>query len=281
MSKRQPTTVQITGATPNVDDLDELRTDKQAAFVREYVKDWNASQAAIRAGYSEATAGQIGHALLKKVEVQDAIERRMAAVFAVAEVDAAMVVRELYEVATADPRDLMRVEIDCCRYCYGISHRYQYTPAEFDRALVEALRVGAPAPELAGGICYNAKLPPVEDCPECFGRGLERVVVTDSRKLSKAAAKLMASVKQSSKDGAIEGKTRDQDAALIALGRYLGMWKDRNEISGVGGGPLQVQPVRPAHQLTNAELEEALRASGHLQGPITEAQIDRILGDTK
>jgi hypothetical protein len=30
-----------------VDDAGELRSDKQAAFVREYVKDWNATQAAI------------------------------------------------------------------------------------------------------------------------------------------------------------------------------------------------------------------------------------------
>ena len=54
------------------------------------------------------------------------------------------------------------------------------------------------------------------------------MVVTDSRKLSKATAKLMASVKQG-KDGIIEGKTRDQDAALIALGRVVGVFKDRQE----------------------------------------------------
>lgn len=44
--------------------------DKQAAFVREYLVDFNATQAAIRAGYSSKTAGQIGHELLKKPEVQ-------------------------------------------------------------------------------------------------------------------------------------------------------------------------------------------------------------------
>lgn len=44
--------------------------DKQAAFVREYLADLNATQAAIRAGYSAKTACQIGHELFKKPEVQ-------------------------------------------------------------------------------------------------------------------------------------------------------------------------------------------------------------------
>ena len=52
----------------------ENLTDKNWAFVLEYVKDWNATQAAIRAGYSEDTAGSIGHELLKKPEIQQSIQ---------------------------------------------------------------------------------------------------------------------------------------------------------------------------------------------------------------
>jgi phage terminase small subunit len=48
--------------------------DKQRAFVREYLIDRNATQAAIRAGYSEKTAYSIGQRLLKKVEVAEAIK---------------------------------------------------------------------------------------------------------------------------------------------------------------------------------------------------------------
>ena len=47
---------------------------KQAAFVREYLVDFNATQAAIRAGYSAKTAGQIGHELLKKPEIQKTLK---------------------------------------------------------------------------------------------------------------------------------------------------------------------------------------------------------------
>ena len=48
-------------------------TDKQAQFCAEYTKDFNATQAAIRAGYSEKTAYSIGQRLLKNVEIQQAM----------------------------------------------------------------------------------------------------------------------------------------------------------------------------------------------------------------
>lgn len=43
-------------------------TPKQAAFVREYLIDLNATQAAIRAGYSAKSAEVIGHQLLKETK---------------------------------------------------------------------------------------------------------------------------------------------------------------------------------------------------------------------
>lgn len=45
-------------------------TDKQRVFCEEYVIDNNATQAAIRAGYSENTAYSIGNENLKKPEIQ-------------------------------------------------------------------------------------------------------------------------------------------------------------------------------------------------------------------
>lgn len=53
-------------------------TDKQTAFVREYLVDLNATQAAIRAGYSERTASRIGPQLLGKTCVREAIEKAQA-----------------------------------------------------------------------------------------------------------------------------------------------------------------------------------------------------------
>lgn len=54
-------------------------TAKQAAFVAEYPLDFNATQAAIRAGYSEDSAGQIGSQLLTKLEIQQAIQQAVDA----------------------------------------------------------------------------------------------------------------------------------------------------------------------------------------------------------
>ena len=49
-------------------------TPRQAAFIREYLIDLNATQAAIRAGYSEKTAGRTAHENLKKPEIAQAIQ---------------------------------------------------------------------------------------------------------------------------------------------------------------------------------------------------------------
>lgn len=49
-------------------------TDKQQRFVEEYLIDLNATQAAIRAGYSAETARQIGAENLSKPVIQDAIQ---------------------------------------------------------------------------------------------------------------------------------------------------------------------------------------------------------------
>jgi len=48
---------------------------KHRAFVREYAIDRNATQAAIRAGYSEHTAKQQGSRLLTNADILDAVEK--------------------------------------------------------------------------------------------------------------------------------------------------------------------------------------------------------------
>ncbi len=53
-------------------------TDKQEMFCLEYLIDLNATQAAIRAGYSEKTAHSIGNENLIKPLIQDRIAKAMA-----------------------------------------------------------------------------------------------------------------------------------------------------------------------------------------------------------
>ena len=52
---------------------------KRAAFVREYLVDYNASKAAVRAGYSEKTAKVTGSFLLTKIDVSRAVNLGIAA----------------------------------------------------------------------------------------------------------------------------------------------------------------------------------------------------------
>ena len=52
-------------------------TNKQKLFVQEYLKDLNATQAALRAGYSPKTAGATGAENLKKPEIKQHLLRAL------------------------------------------------------------------------------------------------------------------------------------------------------------------------------------------------------------
>ena len=78
-------------------------SDKQQIFIREYLVDHNATQAAIRAGYSKRTADRIGHQLLKKLEIQDALTEAMLDRSSRLEITADDILRELWILAKSDP----------------------------------------------------------------------------------------------------------------------------------------------------------------------------------
>lgn len=86
---------------------------KQMAFAVEYVKDRNATQAAIRAGYSERSAYSQAHELLKKPEIQEAIKELEDAAAARAAVTVDKIVNRLNKIAE-DPhaKDADRIRAD-------------------------------------------------------------------------------------------------------------------------------------------------------------------------
>lgn len=79
---------------------------KQEAFVREYLIDLNATQAAIRAGYSAHTANEQGARLLANVSVRSHIEAAQVERAKRTEIDADWVLRRLHADATADLADI-------------------------------------------------------------------------------------------------------------------------------------------------------------------------------
>lgn len=78
--------------------------DKQQAFVREYLIDLNATQAAIRAGYSEKTARAQGARLLTDVNIAAAIAQGQADRAERVAFDADRVLLEIGRIATSDLR---------------------------------------------------------------------------------------------------------------------------------------------------------------------------------
>ena len=81
-------------------------TPKQRRFVDEYLKDLNATQAAIRAGYSRKTAEWIGPQLLGKTHVAEAIAIRMKAREKRTEISQDRVLIEVSRIAFFDIRKI-------------------------------------------------------------------------------------------------------------------------------------------------------------------------------
>ncbi|HBB1391636.1 TPA: terminase small subunit, partial [Escherichia coli] len=82
-------------------------TDKQELFAREYLKDLNATQAAIRAGYSEKTARATGSENLSKPDIADRIAELKAERNEEIGIDAAYVLRRLTEIDQMDVLDIL------------------------------------------------------------------------------------------------------------------------------------------------------------------------------
>jgi len=74
-------------------------------FAREYLKDFNATKAAVRAGYSPKTAASQGHRLLKSPAVREAVDKATAAVVKESEVSVEEIIDGLAIIAFADPRE--------------------------------------------------------------------------------------------------------------------------------------------------------------------------------
>ena len=85
-------------------------TAKQKKFVEEYLIDLNATQAAIRAGYSPETAEQIGYQQLQKTSVKNEIDKAMAERSRRTGINQDRVLRELAKIAFVNPGDVINFD---------------------------------------------------------------------------------------------------------------------------------------------------------------------------
>lgn len=77
---------------------------KERRFVIEFLKDQNAKQAAIRAGYSKKTAETQGPRLYRKVQVRDAVDHELSKLKTKSLLTAELVREKVLAMLTFDPR---------------------------------------------------------------------------------------------------------------------------------------------------------------------------------
>lgn len=83
---------------------------RRTRFIKEFLKDRNASRAAVAAGFSEKGSGVRGHRLLQEPEIREAIDREEAKYHADLSVSVDRVRRELARLAFFDPRSFFSAD---------------------------------------------------------------------------------------------------------------------------------------------------------------------------
>lgn len=164
-------------------------TKKQKLFVDEYLVDLNATQAAIRAGYSEKAAHDIGSENLRKPNIEKEIQKRMADRERRTEITQDRVLQELAKIGFADVTNFVTIEHDC------------------------------------------VKIRATADMPS-----------------DKIGA--IAGIKEGA--NGIEIKLNDKGKALELIGRHLGMFRDKLEVSG------NMQINNPYEDLTTEQLKKLI-----------------------
>lgn len=122
-------------------------TDKQARFCEEYLIDLNATQAAIRAGYSEKTANRIASELLSKLDIQEKIAELKAERSKRTEITQDSFIQELAAVARAEVKGVRAVDklkaLELLGKHLGMFvERYEVNAAEIEKRIAEAREQG-------------------------------------------------------------------------------------------------------------------------------------------
>lgn len=212
--------------------------------------------------------------LMAVPEVRAAVDKGMAARLERMTVTADDVLRDVVLGLRSSGSDLIEHVLDCCRYCHGEGHKYQFTPAEFERKLeqylaMEAAKKTGPRDSLGllfvekygANIGFDPRQPPNDDCPECFGRGVPALVAKDTRFLTDEGRRQYAGAKHG-KHG-VEILTRDRDKALDLAAKHTGVSKENIKIDD-----LREMPADELARRT-AQAEHRLRAAGALPGGST------------
>lgn len=172
---------------------------KQQRFVDEYLIDLNATQAAIRAGYSEKTARAQGCRLLTNADIEAQIAKAQTQRAERTQITADAVVAELAKLGFANMQDYMRGGPDGLPYL-DFTQLTREQAAALQEVTVDTIRGGK-----------RQKEPTEGDEEPSSDETVTRV----------------------------KFKLADKRAALVDLGRHLGMFVEKHEHSGPNGSPIE------------------------------------------
>jgi phage terminase small subunit len=167
---------------------------KQKRFVEEYLIDLNATQAAIRAGYSVKTAEQLGYQLLQKTSVSEAIAKAMAERSRRTGISQDRIIQQLAKIAFSDMKDVLEwgtVEVPIINPLTG-------------QTLVD------------------------EDGMD----RVEYVTRVRLKESDQVDGTVIQEISETQKGGGVTHtvKLNDRMKALELLGKHLGMWTDKQQI---------------------------------------------------
>jgi phage terminase small subunit len=206
---------------------------REKRFIEEYLVDLNQTQAAIRAGSTPISAETTGARWMKDPRIAAGIRMALDARSQRVGATADAVLERWWQIASADPNDLVQYRRVACRFCHGVKHGYQWIDvAEHDRAVAKATKASAALPDKDGGFGFVPNADPHPDCPRCAGEGFGGIHAVDTRFLTGPARFLYAGAKET-KDG-LEIKLHDQGKALENVARHLGMFNDKLNINHSG-----------------------------------------------
>lgn len=177
-----------------------MMNQKQQRFVEEYLVDLNATQAAIRAGYSQSSARNHAHRMMTNDDIQDAIARAQAERSERTGITADQVLEELAKIGFANMDDYVSILDD-----------------------------GTPRLDFSE-VTRDQKAAIAEITSEVYMEGKG----DDAEPVKRTKFKLL-----------------DKRAALVDIGKHLGMFVERKELTGKDGGPIEM-----ANSLVSAVMQE-------------------------
>jgi hypothetical protein len=219
---------------------DDVLTEKEARFIEEYPKDFNATKAAERSGYSVKTARAIGYENLTKPHIQERLSAIIAKRAEASAIDAARILEEIDTVATSDVGELFDLTGESLRML-----PMREWPQKARRA-VSSIKVRE----------YPEKLPPLTEkdfarleaiaTGKAYAFDISRAILPEDQIWMQGFVRRLRELYWE-QYRILEIKLWNKTAGTEQAGKHRQMFTDKVEITGKDGEPLmQMEAARRA-----------------------------------